>query len=147
LEELSRKEKWQVEKANILRIIISVINFTLGKKISWKKIGCDQAHSDFYRGNVTILGVPVKIECAQWSALRHLNIYCEEEVWSTLCPRKYKSNFKHMLSVIKESIAQDILKKAEEDTTVILPNPPDQKVTKSTNNDNLREVIDFLTAS
>lgn len=145
MKELSKKEKRQIKKADNLRVILNIINFTLGRKISWKKLSCTQAHCEFYRGNATILGIPVIIECAQWSALRYLNVYYEEEIWSTLCPRKYKPNFRYMLSIIEENITQNPLKKSDEDTTMILPFCPEKKAVKSTDREKLQEVINFLT--
>ena len=146
-EKYTKKELRRIKQADKLRAIVSITTLTLKKEALWEKLYCNWAHGDFYIATVRICGVDVKISYVDWGVFKHVNVSYNKRDYSVLRTRKNKPAFDYLASLIKKQITERekgiAPEQPEEDTTMILPFPP-EKDTGPTDQEKLQKVIIFL---
>ena len=152
MKEYSKRELRQIKRADELRIIGSVIYLILRFKFPWKKIyhpksAAQDAEAWRYIATAKINNIDVGLEHFKCGLEIYLTISCGEEKRTVLRPiffhKKLRSDFDRLHSLIKEYAVEESVQQPKQDTTLVLPNPPDGLTDK----EKLWRVIDFMTNS
>lgn len=148
-EELSRKERRLIRDSRDLKIIANITALTLKKAISWARSHCHRAHDEFVFASALINGTEVSLNHYSWGIFKILTISYGKEREGIYRTKRNKSNFDYLISVINDQILekekQEARKMADQDTTMILPLPPEEKAAEPNDREKLQKVIDFLT--